>query len=259
MSTTTQCPECGTRFKATQAQLEAYHGMVRCGHCHAAFNAIENRSTSDASRQLDLPIVQEDLTPLHTGPGEGATLIDLTEVLPGAQPVSRPYAPVDLSGPRKAGRTWPWAVASLPLLVLALAQAAYVFRVELAAYLPGLKPGLVAACARLHCSVPLPRNVDLMSIESSNLENDPAQPSIITLTVTLRNRAPYAQEYPNLELTLTDTTDTPVGRRVLRPSEYLKAAADAQAGLAANRESNIRLAIDASGLKPAGYRLFLTY
>ncbi len=260
MSTTTQCPECGTRFKATQAQLEAYHGMVRCGHCHAAFNAIENRSTSDASRQLDLPIVLEDPTPLQPVPGEGATLIDLTGDMPEAHPSSRPYAPLDLGGPRKKkGRTWPWAVASLLLLVLALAQAAYVFRVELAAYLPGLKPGLVAACARLHCSVPLPRNVDPMSIESSNLETDPAQPSIITLTVTLRNRAPYAQEYPNLELTLTDITDTPVGRRLLRPSEYLKAAADAQAGLAANRESNIRLAIDASGLKPAGYRLFLTY
>jgi hypothetical protein len=153
----------------------------------------------------------------------------------------------------------PWAVASALLLLLLLGQAVYLFRVELAAHLPGLKPALVAACTKMHCEVPLPRNIDLISIESSNLEMDPAQPGIITLSVTLRNMASYAQSYPNLELTLTDFNDSPVGRRLLLPGEYLKDAADEKNGLAANRESSIRLAIDASGLKSAGYRLFLAY
>jgi len=255
MSTTTQCPACGTRFKATQAQLEAFHGMVRCGHCHAAFNAIENRTSRESSPQLDLPIVLEDLSPPapeHAEPSpfgwQAATAAD-----EASQHAGRP------SGPARQRRLWPWAGALTLLSALLLAQATYLFRVELAAQLPGLKPTLVAACGALRCSVPLPRNADLMSIESSNMETDPAQPGVITLSVTLHNLASYSQAYPNLELTLTDTTDSPVGRRILTPAEYLKEPADEKNGLAGNRESGIRLAIDASGLKAAGYRLFLSY
>jgi len=258
MSTTTQCPACGTRFKVTQAQLAAYHGMVRCGHCHAAFNAIENRSSTDTSPQLALPIVLEDVTP-QMAPPEAETVLDLTEELPGNQPGRYRHQANHLEQPERKRRTWTWVAGSVPLLALLLGQATYVFRVELAAHLPGLKPALAGACVKLHCSVPLPRNVDLISIESSDLETDPAQPGVITLSVTLRNHASYAQEYPNLELTLTDTSDTPVGRRILRPGEYLKDPADEKNGLAGNRENSIRLAIDASGLRAAGYRLFLAY
>ena len=38
-----------------------------------------------------------------------------------------------------------------------LAQAAYVYRVELAANYPGLQPALARACEALHCTVALPR------------------------------------------------------------------------------------------------------
>ncbi len=270
MSTTTQCPACGTRFKASQAQLEAYHGMVRCGHCHAAFDAIENRTSSESSPQLDLPIVLEDFSPQPVKQVADET-IDLTAEIGGADhAVHRVEAPKSefngeeqdwepLNWTEKKRRTWPWAVACLLTVALLLAQATYLFRVELAARLPGIKPALITACTKLRCEVPLPKNADLMSIESSNLETDPAQPGVITLSVTLHNLAPYAQAYPNLELTLTDFNDSPVGRRTLHPVEYLKDAADEKIGLAGSRESNIRLAIDASGLKAAGYKLFLAY
>lgn len=274
MSTTTQCPVCGTRFKASQAQLEAYHGMVRCGHCHAAFNALENRSSADTSPQLDLPIVLEDLSPpqaspaVHGGLGDRAAETDFAGKRRDPASESREFASEghdqDRDGyaaenPAEKRRTWPWAFGSMLLLGLLAGQATYLFRVELGARLPGLKPALVEACEKLHCSVPLPRNADLMSIESSNLETDPAQPGVITLTVTLRNHASYGQDYPNLELTLTDLGEAPVGRRVLRPGEYLKDAEDGKNGLAGNRETTIRLAIDASGLKASGYRLYLFY
>jgi predicted Zn finger-like uncharacterized protein len=279
MSTTTQCPACGTRFKASQAQLEAYHGMVRCGHCHAAFDAIEHRTSTESSPQLDLPIVLEDFAPQPANQPEeepGQDTIDLTAEIPeparAAARASTPARPRLRREPddadsdwepapwlREKRRNWPWMAGSLLLAIVALAQATYLFRVELAARLPGLKPALVAACAKLRCEVPLPTNADQMSIESSNLETDPAQPGVITLSVTLRNMAPYIQAYPNLELTLTDFNDSPVGRRLLVPREYLKDADDEAAGLAGGRELNIRLAIDASGLKAAGYRLFLAY
>ncbi|HNI74647.1 MAG TPA: zinc-ribbon domain-containing protein, partial [Accumulibacter sp.] len=37
----TACPACQTVFHVTSAQLRARSGRVRCGHCAAAFNALE--------------------------------------------------------------------------------------------------------------------------------------------------------------------------------------------------------------------------
>ena len=145
------------------------------------------------------------------------------------------------------------------LLVLLLAQAAYFFRVELAANQPGLKPALLSYCGLLHCSVPLPQKAELMSIESSDLEADPAQSSVIALNALLRNHAPYAQAYPDLELTLTDPQDKPLARRTFHPAEYLKPGDDAMQGLAASRELGVKLNLDTTDLKPSGYRLFLFY
>lgn len=37
----TICPECRTRFRVSQAQLERRRGLVRCGRCSAVFNAYD--------------------------------------------------------------------------------------------------------------------------------------------------------------------------------------------------------------------------
>ena len=260
MSTTTQCPACGTRFKATQQQLEAFHGMVRCGHCQAAFNAIENRISSGGNPQMNLPIVEEDFSPPEAPaaqpavPAQKAAPVRLNLTAHGQTGETQAPVPAGKISPGRA-----WIAASVLLTLVLLGQLAYLFRVELAARLPGLKPALVSACAKMQCDVPLPRTIGLMAIETSNMETDPAQAGVITLTVVLHNLADYAQAYPNLELTLTDMGDNPVGRRILTPKEYLKDQVDMETGLAGHREHEIRLAIDASALKPVGYRLFLTY
>lgn len=60
MSTTTQCPQCNTRFKVSQEQLDAHQGLVRCGRCQAVFNAAEHLQDDQPSPQLDLPIGPEE-------------------------------------------------------------------------------------------------------------------------------------------------------------------------------------------------------
>ncbi len=275
MSTTTQCPQCNTRFKVSQEQLDAHHGMVRCGRCQAVFNAAEYLQDDQPSPQLDLPIAPEETrqTPAEAVHEE----LDFSRMgtahikTPGnkseaAEPATLAQqitfsGGVDTALPEPAGKKsiWPWAIGSLLLLIVLLVQAAYSFRVELAANLPGLKPALTAYCELLHCTVPLPQKADLVSIESSDLEADPAQPNVIILNALLHNRAPYAQTYPNLELTLTDTQDKSLARRTFRPAEYLKQGEDEKQGLAANRELSVKLNLDTTDLKPSGYRLFLFY
>lgn len=156
-------------------------------------------------------------------------------------------------------RRWPWAIGSLLLLLLLLAQAAYFFRVDLAARIPELKPALIGYCELLKCSVPLPQKTDLMGIESSDLEADPAHENQITLNALLRNRATFAQAFPNLELTLNDSQDRPLARRVFHPSDYLPPVENEKTGLLPNHELSIKVRLDTTDLKPSGYRLVLFY
>jgi hypothetical protein len=156
-------------------------------------------------------------------------------------------------------RSWPWAIAALLMLLILLAQAAYFFRVDIAAQLPALKPALVSYCKILKCSVPLPQHADLITIESSSIEADPANENQITLNALLRNRASYAQAFPDLELTLNNLQDQPLARRIFRPTDYLPQTEQEASGLPPNHELSIKLHLNTASIKPSGYRLVLLY
>jgi predicted Zn finger-like uncharacterized protein len=270
-SSITQCPECATRFRVTDEQLSVSEGMVRCGRCNAVFNAEEHFYSDEPSPQLDLPIGElEEKSPVTEEPGiapdHSEISVPLSEIIedesetvehqfhfaeePGAEAVAEP-------APKQ--HRWPWITGSMLLLLILFAQILYFFRVEIAARLPGTKPALTAYCSVFKCTIPLPKKPELMSIESSDLDADPAQVNVITLSALLHNRATYALAYPNLELTLTDVQDKIVARRTFTPAEYLKAGEGEKSGLAANREMSLKLPLDTAELRPTGYKLFLFY
>ena len=250
MRGTTVCPHCNTRFKITKAQLEAHHGMVRCGNCQKAFDTGPNFAPDQLDLQLELPILDK---PVHSresrrGDTQPMTLAEKVVIVKDA----------DLES-RNRPRSWPWIVASVLALLVLTAQATYDFRIDLAAQMPAMKPALVTFCRLLNCTVPLPQHPDLISIESSGLESDPSNASQITLTALLRNRAPYAQAFPNLELTLNDKDDEPVARRTFTPDNYLPQTSNETTGLLPNHELGISLRLGTGNLHPFGYRLVLLY
>ena len=265
MNEITRCPQCGTRFKVSYAQMETHQGMVRCGRCMEVFNARQHLHDDQPSPQLSLPILDEEAEwrqPAQLPPDYQAKPTERAPFTPIKQ--AEKFFVLKVSDeiqdqPAEKKRRWPQVVIGLPLLLLLLAQAGYFFRVELAARLPGLKPALVAGCSLLNCTIPLPQQVDLMSIETSDLESSPVHANVITLNAVLRNNAPYAQSYPHLELTLTDTSDQAIARRTFLPTEYLKPGEDEIRGLQPKREASISLHLDTSALKAIGYRLLLFY
>ena len=148
---------------------------------------------------------------------------------------------------------------ALLLLLAALGQSAYFLRTEIASSYPPAKPWLVEACNRLHCTVELPRQADLLSIEDSDLQDDPDYEGVLVLVSALYNRAPYPQAYPLLELTLTDTFDKAVLRRTFTPQEYLPKDIVLADGIAAGGETHVSLNLSVTGEKPSGYRLYVRY
>jgi predicted Zn finger-like uncharacterized protein len=153
-----------------------------------------------------------------------------------------------------------WLVlAGILLAILAGLQTIYANRTQIAADYPQFKPMLVQACAALQCEISLPKNVDLLTIDDSDMQEDEDHENVIKFSSLLINNASYAQAYPDIELTLTATDDQPVLRRLIKPSEYLKSNSNAASGLAAREEIRVSLAINVKDLAVAGYRVLLVY
>ncbi len=187
------------------------------------------------------------LEPPGDTPEPAATAADL-EPPPELEPLLH-------EAPRR--RAWPWALGTLTALLVLAAQTALHFRTEIAVLHPDAKPLLAAACKTLGCELLLPRKPDLVGIETSDLH--PGSGGKLALTATLKNRAPFAQEYPHLELTLTDTVDQALIRRILAPGDYLAPKTVIAAGFGANADLAVNLVVEAPGVPAVGYRLYLFY
>ncbi|MCQ9378743.1 DUF3426 domain-containing protein [Methyloversatilis sp. XJ19-49] len=159
---------------------------------------------------------------------------------------------------RSGLQTLLWTAGCLLLALVATSQLAYHFRTELAVAQPALKPLFEQACARIGCSVPAPREPDKVSIEASELTPEPGREPLLRLSALLRNTAAFEQEWPHLELTLTDTGDRAVVRRVLTPSEFLPPDARAK-GFAPASEQTVGVLVDPAESGASGYRLYAFY
>lgn len=295
----TYCPSCHTHFRVHDEQLAARAGQVRCGKCSRVFDALEHLIEEIGTARAPRPKPEFEAMRVDAADAESASEsasvqapdIDATAQEPAiaqaanamteapeaailqpavaepanAEPVAASGASVFGFGPGAAAepatpaRRWRWLLGALLLLLILLAQAAYHYRSAVTLLFPETKPYAAALCAFLGCELPLPRRIELMSIEASDLQADTTNPNVMVLSATLKNRAIFNQQYPLFELTLTDAQDQPVVRRVFVPQDYLGKDANTQAGFAANTEIVIKVFIEGSQVKATGYRLYLFY
>lgn len=161
---------------------------------------------------------------------------------------------------RKAFWRRPLVRFALFLLALALGallagQYAYQERDRLAATHPALRPALEQLCFALDCRLGPPRRIDAVVIDSSTFTR--VRPDTYRLSFTVRNQAQQPVAVPSLELTLTDSQDQAVVRRVLAPRD-LTAPADTLAP-ASDWSGAVTIAVEGQGGRVAGYRLLAFY
>jgi predicted Zn finger-like uncharacterized protein len=156
---------------------------------------------------------------------------------------------------RPAVRTF-LGLALVGLGALLALQVAVQDRDRLAAAHPELRPALQQLCAAVGCTIGPPRQIEAIAIDSSAFNK--LRGDAYRLSVTLRNQAPTPVAVPSIELTLTDSQDQPVLRRVLTPAEL--GASSPVIGAAAEWSANVTMAVAASGIgRVAGYRLLAFY
>lgn len=243
------------------AELEATDDRYRDpdASAHDAPDTAADVPPADAAPLADNTIAA---TPVGTlQPAEPDPLLDVPARLepvrdPAVQRIRRELYGDAAPAGRSLIATVLWTTGCTLLALAAVAQLIYVFRTELAVAQPALKPVLERACERLGCSVPAPRRADLISIESSELNPDRERAPLLRLNALLRNGAAFPQTWPHLELTLTDTADRPVLRRVIAPEDYLPAA-DRPETFTGNSEHAVSLLVDPGATSAGGYRLYV--
>ena len=291
----TRCPGCETTFRIRSEQAKARQGKVRCGRCKQVFNAIDymldpasiagpdvedtpkvDRSTrpepADRSYKADKPhkaasrIVEtyanNDLMDDFSVLGDVAPPVrgkSRKEPVIAPSPLSDDYPEPEETFELRGPRRWPWVVGSLVTFLALTIQILITWRVELATRYPDLREPLGMLCEPLECTVGLPLNASLLKIESSDLHPSPQRKGRLELKGILKNHAPYAQTWPNLELTITDGSDRTLARRVLTPDIFVSPREMLAAGFPANEEFPVQVSIDVGDLPASGYRLYLFY
>ncbi len=263
MSAITNCPACQTQFVVTEEQLNQHNGKVRCGQCLHVFNA-KDELVEPIPTTEDSPETLDDLTSEISEQAEAIVLdSDADDIVSRA--LSKDSQDSYFNADNKkfkstsAAVAWLMGLFSVTLLLAAIAQSIYFYRTELAIYYPKTKIYLVQACEKIGCRIDLPKKIDLIVIDDSDMQEDANYLGLIHLSSTLINQANFNQAYPNIELTLTDIDDIPKLRRIFKPNEYLPSTTDISKGLEAGEEIKVKLAITAQGTAVAGYRVFVRY
>lgn len=168
---------------------------------------------------------------------------------------------------RQARWRSPWARAGLGLLGLGLlaalaGQVAVHERSRLSATFPESRPTLKALCQILDCKIAPLQQIESIVVDASafnKLKSSPTQDAY-RLNITLKNTARIPVALPHIELSLNDSQDIALIRRVLNPADL---GASTQVMTASGDFSgSVSIQIDNGKLgsaRIAGYRVVAFY
>ncbi len=298
MSLKTRCPACDTVFKIVPDQLKVSKGWVRCGRCAEVFDAAAHAAPDEANPwpQASPPetVVNSPITPSSvtnvanstTTATSGKDVINavFTPENIAIQAINTPATAIleplnernetDLSFVRAAKNKAFWRKknvnASLRAACVGFAgllffQVVFNQRNYLVASNPVFKTSFEFLCQTVGCKIEAFKNIDAFKIDSSSFQKmhitagEPASAEVFALKLTLKNSSDMPLAMPAVELTLTESGDKPVLRRVL----LAKDLGFSDSTLAANVDwtGEVKLAVTSNPTMPpiTGYRVLLFY
>jgi predicted Zn finger-like uncharacterized protein len=245
-------------FKVTQAQLAAREGLVRCGKCKTVFSATDHAVASPPTGKrkgsAKRAAHRELTTRVATEPPQTV----------GAQQTRRASAGADNTALEAATRprsrslsvTLAWVTGSVLALLLLAGQFFYFFSVELARD-PVLRPVLAQYCEYLGCETGSIYDLRLVELAETSIAPHPRYLNALRIRATLVNRAPFAQPYPTMEVSLTDSHGKIVARRHFKATEYVDSAQPGEALMLPNVAVSARLDVTHVDKRAIGYEIQL--
>jgi hypothetical protein len=270
--------------------------MVRCGACRELFNgrehllhgaedmpleetlstedlegrmtlvdfgslrANQHQPTPPSNMQDELDALSKAISDLQSKPWSAPEEAELSTETPPMMATPTPSFVEEARKREQSANTWKWVLwLGIPFLLVALiAQLGYFYRAEIAARSPEAGRYVRALCSRVGCQVRLPEHIDLISLESSQLQPVTDHPGQFTLTALIRNQSDTVQAWPSLDLELKTDVGQVLVRKVFNPLNYLRAA-EIKKGIAAHAEQEIQINFELNGDFPGGFSIILFY
>lgn len=283
----TQCPHCQTLFRLTDEQLRAADGLVRCGHCHIIYNALDDadlakhtQNTAENNNERAHINERDDNggARLHNKTGspvkhsvshktnkpkthnkpataEPAAIQDVTELLFGGDEHKLIPDEFRMHHTRPAYSmlsTLAWSLAILLLGASLVVEYAWFNRNELVA-VPELKPWMTKFCELADCEFIALRDPEQIEMLNRNVYSHPNIDEALMVNVTIINHASYAQPYPNVQIEFSNMLGERVAARIFSPEQYLRLDAQQISLLEPEHEVSFDLEIQDPGEKAKTY------
>ncbi|MDZ3799418.1 MAG: DUF3426 domain-containing protein [Xanthomonadales bacterium] len=227
------CPRCGRPLiedGVSLVDLESSVPDAPDAEAASVAPAAPAASGSLATLLIDPPVaapVSIEADPAVEENEEAAT-VEPVEAPPASEPEPAPAAATTAStgpafaAPTAAGRgRWRWPLIALLALLLGL-QILLADRARLAAD-PGWRPVVENLCGALGCTLPAWHEPAAFLMLDRQIR--PADtPGALRVDATFRNDARWAQDWPALQLALSDADGRVLGSAVFTPEQYLGAA-----------------------------------
>ncbi len=240
----TRCPQCKTVHPLAAALLSHTHGLVQCGQCGNAFNALSFLFDEWPSGQAHGPAKEPNASPPVLGFVKKVSASSSGAPAENNEPDKTNGKPIRLA----------WGLATALLIVLTMANIAWTFRQPLLEN-HTISEGMKQAGWLQPEPERLLQDPQQLQLVSRDIHTHPTRSGILVLSLTFVNLAQRSQVFPVLELTLLDATNQPVARRRLQPIDYLRPGTDTRAGLAADVYLPVLLELGDPGERAVGFEI----
>jgi predicted Zn finger-like uncharacterized protein len=223
----TRCPNCGTVFNISDQQLTIANGSVRCGACEIIFDArlslfakIEYPPKKDAD--VDVTAEADIISPAQQSSESGEqqeTLLDPVNTpaqVNVPDEISDQISELEAKSNSSALRKVAGSIILLTLCALFALQTIAHYKAELLPLAVHTE-----TCKWLKCSLTPATAIEQIEILNRDIISHPDTENALLVTMTIINRAKFAQAYPLIELRLFDVVGDVIAARRFTPAEYL--------------------------------------
>jgi predicted Zn finger-like uncharacterized protein len=222
----TECPNCHTVFRVTEAQLDIADGMVRCGFCKHVFNARPVNDVRDEATGAETAAQDhnhEDQAPAARPAGDEPGYDSLAAIdhdVPDLAAIDESAA-YGQARPYSTAATVAWSLAILALIAALFAEYVWFNQPELLQH-QRYEPLTEKLCALTDCDHLQKRDPTRIEMVSRNVYTHPNEKEALMIATTLVNQASFAQPYPDVQIDFSNVRGELVASRRFLPEEYLQ-------------------------------------
>jgi len=254
----TRCPSCRAAFSITNQQLEIAAGMVRCGMCEHVFDArlyLFEQASEDMYDTVDVELGNEDasaidlefldrelhgthphipeppktpLPPVFNTENTYEVEQDAVDAsariqheavkeTPVPKAIADDISSLDNESTHIQPVKWLAWLASIVLVAALSLQLIAALKLDL---IPQQYHSMI--CEWISCTIKTPRALNRIEVLNRSIYTHPTQKQALMVTVTIINRAEFAQPYPLIQLRFLNIAGDIIAARQFGANHYLK-------------------------------------